>query len=336
MTNSPEPAGTSGSGPSSGPDSAATPAEAPAPPVRPARSGRARAEIAEPTPAELAALPADRRFELLQQQRQFSAEERDRRRQSRHQWFNSAGILFGVLFAAAGLVATALTWKTGQDQLETARQGQLTDRYIRATEQLGSATRDVRTSAVYALERLADDSSRDRSTITAVLAAFVREHDPAPDVPEASLPQEPDTDVLAALTALGRLPAPTRTDLHGVRVPGAALRSTDLSGANLLLADLSKANLGLANLSRTTLTGAKLNSAQLNGADLSRTYALGVSLRGADLTGANLTGAFLSGADLTGANLTDAHLEGADLTQVVGLTPEQIRAVARTDTATDF
>ncbi|MEU7098522.1 hypothetical protein AB0A66_09320 [Streptomyces longwoodensis] len=55
-----------------------------------------------------------------------------------------------------------------------------------------------------------------------VPAAFVREHDPAPAVPDAGLPREPDTDVQAALTVLGRLPRASHTfaDLHGADLTG--------------------------------------------------------------------------------------------------------------------
>lgn len=255
---------------------------------------------------------------MLQEEKRHAAEERERRRQSRHQWFNSVGILFGVLFAAAGLVATALSWQTAQSELRTAREGQITDRYIRATEQLGSPGRDVRASAVYALERLAHDSARDRAVVIEVLAAFAREHDPAPAVPDAKLPREPDTDVQAALTVLGRLPraSHTFTDLHGIRVPGALMPSSKMTGMNLFTADLSHADLALADATYMNLTEANL------------TYA--------DLGSARLRGSSLRYADLTGADLHGADLTGADLTGVRGTTPEEIRKVAKTDATTRF
>ncbi|GAB2802230.1 hypothetical protein GCM10027176_03410 [Actinoallomurus bryophytorum] len=273
--------------------------------------------ITEPTQEELDALPPDRRLELLHRERQRDADERERRRQSRHQWFNSVGILFGVLFTAAGLVATALTWRTGQGELRTAREGQITDRYTKATEQLGSPGRDVRTGAIYALERIAGDSPRDRLTIVDVLAAFVREHDPAASVPAAKLPTEPDTDVLAALTVLGRIPHSHHfTDLHATRIPGSQIPTADLSGMNLFAANLSHGDLINAKLRYTNLTH--------------------VNLTRADLDSANLTGASLRGADLTGANLKGTNLSDADLAGVRGMTPAAIRAVARTDALTKF
>ncbi|WP_160147121.1 pentapeptide repeat-containing protein [Thermomonospora echinospora] len=306
-------------------------------------------QIPEPTPEELRNIPADRRLELLELQRQRLDAERDRRRHSKHQWFNSIGILIGVLAAVAGLVATVLTWRAGQDELHIAKEGQVTDRYTKAVEQLGSDKREVRTAAVYALERIARDSARDRPTIIDVLAACTREHDPAPAIKDDALPPEPDTDVAAALTVLGRLPRPAPApssrrilipssihtlDLHSIRVP-----HSQLSRANLNDADLTGANLSEANLREATLIDADLNDVDLTGADLNDADLTLVDLVDADLSGAtlsdanlrrailadadlrdvilsdaSLTGAFLSRADLNGAILSLADLTGADLT----------------------
>src|SRR6266545_3355051 len=63
---------------------------------------------------------------------------------------------------------------------EVTEQGQITERYTKAIEQLGAAMLDVRLGGIYALERIAVDSERDHPTVVEVLSAFVREHsDPA-------------------------------------------------------------------------------------------------------------------------------------------------------------
>jgi hypothetical protein len=59
--------------------------------------------------------------------------------------------------------------------LQVAEQGQLTERYTKAIEQLGSDKLDVRLGGIYALERIAADSERDHPTVVEVLSAFVRE-----------------------------------------------------------------------------------------------------------------------------------------------------------------
>jgi hypothetical protein len=97
------------------------------------------------------------------------------------------------LFAAAAVIYTArnftlarhqyeLARKSAQDSAEAERrtlelteQGQVTDRYTKAIEQLGSDKLDVRIGGIYALERIARDSARDHPTVMEVLSAFIHD-----------------------------------------------------------------------------------------------------------------------------------------------------------------
>jgi hypothetical protein len=79
------------------------------------------------------------------------------------------------------LVGAYLTWwqtqatrRAGREELALARQGQLTERFTRAVDQLGSPDPAVRTGGIYALERIAIESDRDRSAVTDIVTAFVR------------------------------------------------------------------------------------------------------------------------------------------------------------------
>lgn len=299
-------------------------------------SGPARTpRIAEPTQAELDALPVEKRLELLEAQRQRDDQERERRRQNRHQWFTSVGILVGALFTAASLIFTAMTLRIGQEELRTAREGQITDRYTKAVEQLASSTTDVRLGAIYALQRIAVDSPEDRLTIRSVLAAFVRNHD--------LCTPRPAPQCTASVTELGvtRTIAELSADVHtaltiasGLTVPGDQL--TDLSQIRLPRASLERIRLSRADLTEADLTWAGLWEADLSGVNATRTCLTYARLAGANLSRANLTQADLSGADLAGADLSGADLRGADLRGVHGVTPDQIRTVARTDSQTRF
>jgi Pentapeptide repeats (8 copies) len=213
------------------------------------------------------------------------------------------------------LVGAYLTWR----QLQVSKQGQITERYTRAVEQLGSSNRGVQVGGIYALERIAHDSNADRSTVREVLTAFIRERatwqqrspqqsghdDPHARSMSVTASQPLDhlpylrfrmPEVQAAITVLGRLPAPRDTEAS------LELRDVDLRKGNLGNADLRSANLRGALLDRVWLQGA-----HLEGANLSR-----VSLRGANMGDAHLEGADLRDADLTGAHyLSRAHLRGA-------------------------
>jgi uncharacterized protein YjbI with pentapeptide repeats len=205
------------------------------------------------------------------------------------------------------------TVEQARDQLQIAQQGQVTERFTRAIDQLGHAKLDVRLGGIYALERIANDSPGDRATIAEVLTAFVRGHAPWPprleDQPSADTPIEqiPEMqvrapDVQAALTVLARRqpsPEPSgRPDLH----------ATDLRTANLV-----DANLRGINLNDAQLQGARLDGAQLQGANLVDASLQDASLVGAQLQGAHLEGAHLQRASLYRAELQSARLDGAQL-----------------------
>ncbi len=81
------------------------------------------------------------------------------------------------VFAAGALIFTARNFALSRRTVALTEQGQVTDRYTRAIEQLGSRDGlEVRIGAIYALERIARDSSREHPTVMEVLAAFIRVH----------------------------------------------------------------------------------------------------------------------------------------------------------------
>ncbi|WP_244224158.1 pentapeptide repeat-containing protein [Streptomyces tirandamycinicus] len=242
-----------------------------------------------------------------------------------------------VTVVVAAVVAVAGLWYSNvqaREQRATEYEGQITDRYTAAVENLGDDAIDVRLGGIYALQRIMQDSVRDHPTIVNVLTAYIRSHAPLPEAPrrsaeaedqkkEQSKPTEPDADVQAALSVLGRRnpihdAGRTWIDLHRADLRGADLSSADLSSADLRGADLRGATLGSTDLSgadllMANLRGADLDDADLSSADLRGTDLTGAGLRAADLTGAELSSADLRDADLRGAGLRDAGLRGADL-----------------------
>jgi len=241
------------------------------------------------------------------------------------------------LFAAGALVYTGLNFRL-------SRQGQVTDRYTKAIEQLGSDKVDVRIGGIYALERVARDSARDHSTVMEVLTAFIREHswEQQHSATKNPVPPErkPRPDVQAAITVIGRrnvLRDRGQINLAGANLAGADMREADLSGAtffkseltnarffraklagalfyesNLTRAILIEADLGRANMTRATLTDAEATEANLSRANL-----VGADLAGAGFARASLTQAGLLSANLVRADFTDADLSGATFPSAV-------------------
>jgi len=235
-------------------------------------------------------------------------------------------------------------------QLRVTREGQITDRYTKAIDQLDKdKALAVRLGGLYALERIARDSPPDRATIVEVLCAYARTapRDPPTPTPGTSKPlrrpaaapppllrKRPGVepipipapqavplgvrapDVQAAITILGRWRVRLREspdiDLHGAELQGANLRDAQLLKANLAGAHLQGADLSSAQLDGAVLSSALLHGAKLSSAQL-HAYLEGAQLQGADLSSAQLQGAYLVGAQLQRANLTGAQLQGAYL-----------------------
>ncbi|MEU0886063.1 pentapeptide repeat-containing protein [Lentzea sp. NPDC005914] len=221
----------------------------------------------------------------------------------------------GALVVGTGLLYTARNYRL-------AHRGQVTERFTKALERLGSDELYVRIGGVHALEHVIRDSPQHHGDVVEVLMAFIRERTPrtAPpmidegwihpptDADAAELPTEPAADVQAALTALGCRPRRfkrerLKLDFHDLHLQGANLASAWLRNANLKGAQLRDANLTLAWLRDTNLMGAQLQGARLGGA----------CLHHADLRGALLQTAELSSAWLYNAQLDHAQLQGAEL-----------------------
>lgn len=240
--------------------------------------------------------------------------------------------LGAAVFAAGALVYTARNFALSHRAFELTEQGQVTDRYTKAIEQLGSDKLDVRIGGIYALERVARDSPRDHPTVMDVLSAFIREHSheewwrPAHAGQDAMRSTRPD--VQAATAVVGR--RDSEHDIREINLTGANLPHADLTGANLTDADLTGVDLTGADLGRADLSGAHLygavlanahffytdlRHADLQEADVFRAFFFRADLTGADLSATDLTGASFSFTDLTGANLFNANVCGAGLSK---------------------
>lgn len=251
-----------------------------------------------------------------------------------------------ALTAVAALWFSAQSLKSTRDQYGLSEQGQVTERFTTAVENLGSDKINVRLGGIYSLERLAKDSTADQPTIIEILSGFIRTQAPA-DAPDCTLPELvrddnmpkgwkyasplPKTaiDVQAALTVLGRrnadhdanaLPNLSRTCLAEARLSGsfagAAFDGAKMPGAQFDRTDLRCATFGHTELSTATfwardLRWADFSSAQATGVEFNSSDHGGANMRGANLTSAVLNRSFLLLADLTGADLDRANLTDA-------------------------
>jgi Pentapeptide repeats (8 copies) len=170
-----------------------------------------------------------------------------------------AQILGGALLLV-GLYFTAET-------LQTTQEGQITDRFTKAINQLGESGVEklaIRLGGIYGLERIAKDSEKDYWPIMEILTTYVKYHANWSFVKDEDRSKDylRPPDIQAILTVIGRR---TRTFRQG-EDHRLSLMDTDLRNATLF-----DANLKGALLIRAHLEGAILERARLQGAYLAQT-----------------------------------------------------------------
>jgi len=261
----------------------------------------------------------------------------------------SRGTLGQILSGVAVLAGLVFAWQqlgSTSRSVQISEQGQITDRFTSAVEQLGSDNVSARLGGIYALEQIGRDSERDFVPAMEVLAEFVRESEPdGGGTPTAS--SELRRDTVAAMRVIARR-SPEQIDLQaqqgipcidladarlvrltlpaGANLSALCLDRADLSGAVLPAAsfdrsDLTSASFAGSQLERTRFEGSVLFDADLSNSDLSLAEFVGSSLVEADLSAAGLTGTRFVGSQLLGADLSLAQMfgtvfDGAQLSRV--------------------
>lgn len=254
----------------------------------------------------------------------------------------AAGAVIGVPF---------LIWRSvvAQKQVDVAEQGHITDRINKAVEGLGAEKTvkregkdhtepnlEVRIGALYALERISQDSARDHIQIMEILCAYIRQNADrnSPPLPEEDLtPEEwrawgeanrthPPLDVDIALRIIERRSdeRKQREQETGYRLgfERAPFYSLDLNGRDLTGAILSNALLqgvdfGWAKLMDTHLSWAKLHGANLCWARLEGANASWTQFHGSSLSSANLKKTVLWETEFNNANCVWARFNEADM-----------------------
>jgi len=244
-----------------------------------------------------------------------------------------AQILGGIAIG----ISLYYTWQKNN----IAQDGQITDRFTKAVDQLGNRKIEIRLGGIYALERIANESKKDYWQIIEILTAYVRENsiidshselNSLRNVPismdiqanESTIHEVPkirtiSLDIQAILTVIVRRKySYEHGETNKLDFKGTNLQHTNLSAADLSKTNLSGADISGALLYKTNLYGANLYGADISGTLLYQTNLYGANLYGAgffmsNLTEANLYGAKLSGAGFFMSNLTKANLYGAKL-----------------------
>ncbi|MFD8210953.1 pentapeptide repeat-containing protein [Streptomyces sp. NPDC059695] len=268
--------------------------------------------------------------------------------------------------ALLALVFTAVTISQARDTLRITERGQIASSYNDTVANLGDDSVDVRTSSIFALKRIMEESPREQPAIVEILSAYVRDKAKTPSKAKVEAAHRnpetrPPEDVQAALKVLGSRPRDVddegamdlrRTFLVGADFADGDFRQADFRGADLTFGRLGAGEFMGVDFSGATLRGAALShglfyASEFVGADMADVVWDGAEFQGANLSGADLrrasydplgdgTPVELSDAEASGANLTDADLTGALLVRAdLGRDREQ-KLPAANLTRTDF
>lgn len=230
--------------------------------------------------------------------------------------------------------------KNTQKSLEVSQEGQITERFTRAVDQLGSEKLEIRLGGIYALERIANESDKDYWPIMEILTAYIRQNSPNIEIENIDIhgilkQKKLSLDIQAILTVIKRRKNPfndkesNSLDLSSSYLGWISLRKVNLAGSNLQWANLYGSGLQGANFERAileevifedaNLKGTNFKGAKLGSADFKKASLIEAVFKEADLAGADFTE-----ADLQGANFEMTFLGGSNLKGVKNLTVEQL------------
>lgn len=254
----------------------------------------------------------------------------------------------GALLAAVALSATIpfqliKVW-VNERLAKTTEQGHMTDRITKAVEQLGAEKTiweageqktapnlEVRLGAIYALERIAQDSMRDHIPVMEILTAYVRHNAPAEGAAKIEVDYEsknwrqklneeitkigpPPIDIQAILTVIGRRkPKHIAFEWNAHANPIKSQYRLDLRSTNLQKLNLGKSSFDYALISESELQGTNYSDANLVGTDLSESKIQGADFKNTILMDANFRWANVQATVFISAKLEDADLRKTNL-----------------------
>jgi hypothetical protein len=223
------------------------------------------------------------------------------------------GTLLQGLGGTVLILGAFFTWQ----QLRATREGQVTDRYTKAVDQLGHEQLAVRLGGIYALQRIARDSPSDRDTIAEILCTYARtakrESLPNKDLKLLTHDRATIVEVLRTYVRTAKRKSPSD---EALKTPPLDQWAPDVQAVLTILGFWRRRVGGHAQW--RDFHGGDYRGANLDGARLPDSFFYDAQLQDAQLKKANLekanfSRAKLQRADLRGANLKDANLYDAEL-----------------------
>ncbi len=229
-----------------------------------------------------------------------------------------------VLVALLGAPLVVWRSKIAFDQVQTAQERMITDRFSKAVDQIGAVRRvprsqasaeagvrdsweeeqpniEVRLGGLYTLQRISEDSRPDHVRVVETMCAYVRLNSRRQMVDgQSDESRPPEVDIQAALEILGKRPYSRcvyeMNSLVTLDLATSVLPKSNLNSLRLPFVDFGKCNLQFAKLRHTDLRQAWLEWADFQFADFHKCLLHRAALRGADLKNTNIAPETLNSA----------------------------------------
>jgi uncharacterized protein YjbI with pentapeptide repeats len=254
-------------------------------------------------------------------------------------------VVGGTLF----WITAYMTWRN----LISSEEKQITERFSKATDQLGSDKLPTVMGAIYSLERISRDSEKDYPTTMKILIEFIRDNNSIDNNQNQLVKISQAAQEIINIIGKRRISNPNRDideyldlsyvnlakisimnlDLSKIDFRGSHFKNGIISGGKFVNSNLSDCDFSYVNkefngtherneFAKADLRGAIFHKAVLVKSDFSNARMGEANLTNAQLSnsnmsGANLVGANMSEADLTSADLSDVNLSGATLNNTI-------------------
>jgi uncharacterized protein YjbI with pentapeptide repeats len=228
--------------------------------------------------------------------------------------------VYTTLVQALGGIILSITAYIGYRNFKVAEDKQVTERFSKSIEHLGSEKIDIRLGGIYALEQISIDSSKYHWTVVEILSAFVREKSKETSSKKLEKMKE---DMQAALTVMNRRrteqdPQGKKINLMQVNLKLVEFQAANISGVNLSRSDFTSANFSGADFSNSDLMNsdfsfANFSDVNFSGSDLRNVKFFRTNLSGADFSNSDLSDSYLCESNLTNAKLIGTNLNNAHL-----------------------
>ncbi|CAN2042446.1 hypothetical protein GMMP15_810032 [Candidatus Magnetomoraceae bacterium gMMP-15] len=196
--------------------------------------------------------------------------------------------LIGIFLLIWRTVSANRTSVAAMEQVVLTRKGNITGRFAKAVELLGSSSQTTVIGGIYALEQIAqEDAPTYHNVVFEILTAFIRNNARIKKEKESSRPEDVRSEIQAALTVIGRRQNIEiengrkwylwYTDLKYMNLENGHFENFNLYGVNL-----TEARMSCIHLEKAWLGGAILVGARLNGAYLKETLFQDTNLSHAD------------------------------------------------------